>query len=100
MIISKKNEGQHVTLAIEGRLDSVTSIDLQNEVSALYSAGAVHLSFDFEKVDYISSAGLRVLMLAQKKSTALGTTLDIISVTENVRKVLDMTGVSTILKIR
>ena len=61
MKITKNTSGNTTTLALQGRLDTVTSTQLANELSAIFEGEAVNLVFDFAALDYISSAGLRVL---------------------------------------
>ena len=61
LTINKKTENQKLILKLEGRLDTVTSPDLENELSGSLD-GITELLIDFEKLEYISSAGLRVLL--------------------------------------
>ena len=97
MTIQKTLEGTELTIALEGRLDTVTSPELEEELSgALEEIDA--LVFDFEKLDYISSAGLRVLLSAQKKMNAKGT-MKVLHVNEDIMDVFDITGFSDVLTI-
>lgn len=73
MKITKSCNGNTTTLALQGRLDTVTSTQLANELSPMFEGEAVNLIFEFAALEYISSAGLRVLLTAQKKVNALGT---------------------------
>ena len=77
MKITKNTSGNTTTLALQGRLDTVTSTQLANELSAIFE-GKRSILFDFAALDYISSAGLRVLLTAQKKVNVLGTEMKII----------------------
>lgn len=88
MKITKNTSGNTTTLALQGRLDTVTSTQLANELSAIFEGEAVNLVFDFAALDYISSAGLRVLLTAQKKVNVLGTEMKIIGANETVKEVL------------
>ena len=88
MKITKNTSGNTTTLALQGRLDTVTSTQLANEHSAIFEGEAVNLVFDFAALDYISSAGLRVLLTAQKKVNVLGTEMKIIGANETVKEVL------------
>ncbi|MFA9465817.1 MAG: STAS domain-containing protein [Velocimicrobium sp.] len=97
-IIRTKNENV-ITLSLSGRLDTVTSSKLGEELSKVFEEEEMELVFDFEALDYISSAGLRVLLTAQKKINTLATTMKIINANENVREVFDVTGFSGILTI-
>lgn len=65
MNITKEQNGNELTIAVEGRLDTITAPELDKELSTVLN-GITKLYFDFEKLDYISSAGLRVLLSAQK----------------------------------
>jgi len=99
MDIIKSNNENTTTLALVGRLDTVTSVQLSNELGTVFGAGTKKLVFDFTKLEYISSAGLRVLLTAQKKVNALGTEMEIIGANETVKEIFDITGFSGILKI-
>jgi len=99
MEITKIIDGNTVTLTLAGRLDVVTSAELSNELGTIFEQGAVNLIFDFSPLEYISSAGLRVMLTAQKKVNALGTTMKIINVSETVKEVFDVTGFSGIMEI-
>lgn len=100
MEIIKSNNENTTTLVLVGRLDTVTSGQLSTELGSVFGAGAVKLVFDFAKLEYISSAGLRVLLTAQKKVNALGTEMEIIGANETVKEIFDITGFSGILKIQ
>ena len=95
MEIIKNIEGAKATFTVKGNLDTVTSPDLQSEIDALDSA-VKELVFDFASLDYISSAGLRVMLTANKKMTAAGGSMTIANTKPEVREVFDMTGFSDI----
>jgi anti-sigma B factor antagonist len=99
MKITKSTRGNITTLALQGRLDTLTSTQLANELSAIFEGGAVNLVFDFTALEYISSAGLRVLLTAQKKVNALGTEMKITGANETVKEIFDITGFSGIMNI-
>ena len=63
--ITKNQEGEKLTVALEGRLDTTTAPELESELKASLD-GIKALTLDFEKLEYISSAGLRVLLSTQK----------------------------------
>lgn len=100
MTITRKLEGDKMTVVLTGRLDTVTSNDLNTEIEAIFAEGAYNLILDITGVDYISSAGLRVLLIAQKKSAAVSKQLEVVGSSENVMKVFEMTGFTKILSIR
>ena len=97
MNITKTMNEKTLTLALEGRLDTVTSPELEAELKASMD-GADSLILDFGKLDYISSAGLRVLLSAHKAMSAKGG-MKVKNVNEIVREVFDVTGFADILTI-
>lgn len=99
MKITKSTTGNTTTLSVQGRLDTVTSTQLANELSAVFEGEEVNLVFEFSELEYISSAGLRVLLTAQKKINALGTEMKIVGANETVKEIFDITGFSGIMKI-
>ena len=97
MNIIKKQNGTQLEIALEGRLDTVTAPDLEQALAeALPEVTA--LTLDFSKVDYISSAGLRVLLATYKSLMGKGT-MKITHINEIVREVFQVTGFSKILTI-
>lgn len=97
MTINKISEGEKLTLALTGRLDTNSSPAL--EVELKQSVGGVkELIFDFSGVEYISSAGLRILLAAQKVMNRQGE-MKLIGVNEDVMEVFEITGFSDILTI-
>lgn len=99
MEIKKNIEEKTVTINLIGRLDTVTCSQLANELGIIFETGDVNLIFDFVELEYISSAGLRVLLTAQKKVKSLGTEMEIRGANESVREVFDITGFSSIFNI-
>lgn len=91
--------GNAVTALIEGRLDTVTSPELENMLAPYFETQGIDFILDFNKLEYISSAGLRVVLMAYKKFTAQGGHMVIKNVCKEVRSVFDMTGFSRILTI-
>lgn len=97
MTITKTRDGATLTLALTGRLDAVSAAELGQQVEAL-EADITKLVLDFAGVEYISSAGLRIILLAQKKMNRQGVML-LRHVGESVMEVFTMTGFSDILVI-
>ena len=95
--INKKQDGTTLTIALEGRLDTTTAPELEQELKASMS-GVTELTFDMTGLEYISSAGLRVLLTAHKTMMKQGQ-MKITHVTEVVQEVFDVTGFSDILTI-
>ena len=98
MTISKQMNGTTLTLAPEGRLDTMTSPELEKELNASLE-GADRLILDFSRLVYISSAGLRVLLSTHKKMISAGGSLTIANAVSAVREVFDITGFSDILTL-
>ena len=96
MEIEKKLEGGRLTLAVGGRLDTNTAPDLE---AALKLDGVDEVVFDFAGLDYISSAGMRVLMATHKTMAAAGGKMAISGPNAMVRGVFDMTGLSSVFTI-
>ena len=97
MTINKISNGTELTLALEGRLDTTTAPELEAEIKSSLS-GVNNLTFDFSNLDYISSAGLRVLLSAQKVMNKQGKMI-VTNVNETIMEVFDVTGFADILTI-
>ena len=97
MTITKTENGSALTLALEGRLDTTTAPQLEAEVNGSI-AGVTDLVMDFEKLEYISSAGLRVLLAAQKIMNKQGE-MKLIHVCDDIKEVFDITGFADILTV-
>lgn len=97
MTIITEQENKTMTLHIAGRLDTLSSPELEKAVGAL-SAEVTELILDMSEVTYVSSAGLRVLLGAQKKMSKAGS-MKLTGVCETVMEVLDITGFADILEI-
>lgn len=97
MTILKTEDGTKKTIALEGRLDTMTAPELEAELKTVLD-GCTDLQFDFSKLEYISSAGLRVLLSAQKVMNKQGA-MAINGANETVLEVFEVTGFSDILTI-
>ena len=95
--INKNTEGNKLTLVLEGRLDTTTAPELEAVVKNEL-ADVENLVFDFDELEYVSSAGLRVLLSAQKIMNKKGEML-IKNVSEDIMEVFEVTGFSSILNI-
>ena len=95
--IKKNQEGSKLEFVLEGRLDTITAPQLEEEVKA--SIGDItELVFDFNGLAYVSSAGLRVLLSAQKTMNEKGTMV-VKNVSDEIQEIFDVTGFSDILTI-
>ena len=97
MTITKTQNGSSLTVALEGRLDTTTAPELEAELKNSLN-DVTELILNFEKLDYISSAGLRVLLSAHKTMAAKGA-MKVTHVNEIVQEVFEVTGFSDILTI-
>ena len=97
MTITKNLNGNALEIALEGRLDTMTAPELEAELNNSLGS-AESLTLDFSKLDYISSAGLRVLLSAHKVMLSKGG-MKVKNVNEIVREVFDVTGFADILTI-
>ena len=97
LTINKQGNNAALTIALVGRLDTITSPDLEKELQTSLG-GVKELTFDFEQLEYISSAGLRVLLSAQKIMNKQGS-MTITHVNETVMEIFEVTGFSDILTI-
>ena len=95
--ISLTNSGTEYTFFVEGRLDTLTSPELEGKVNEVV-ADATKLMFDIKKLEYISSAGLRVLLGAAQAMEGKGEML-VCHPTEAVREIFDLTGFANLFTI-
>ena len=95
--INKTIENGKAVFALEGRLDTVTAPELEKELKASLENVSV-LTLDFDKLEYISSAGLRVLLAAQKQMAKQGK-MKVVHVSESIMEIFEVTGFSDILTI-
>ena len=98
MEIKKTQNDENILLSLEGRLDTLTATKLQEAFVEVFSTAAT-IDLDFAGVDYISSAGLRVLLLGEKNAKAAGKTLTLKNVSAEVMEIFDITGFTGILNI-
>lgn len=99
MTINKTKQENTVTIALAGRLDTITHEELANEIEGIFLADKVNLVFELSSLDYISSAGLRVLLAAQKKVNALGKNMKILGAKPEIKEIFDVTGFAGIMTI-
>jgi len=97
MTITKHQNGTNLEIALEGRLDTTTAPELEAELNQSMP-GAESLTLDFGKLEYISSAGLRVLLSAHKVMAQKGG-MKVIHANEIVMEVFEVTGFADILTI-
>ena len=98
MTITKKTEGNALTITLEGRLDTSTAPELEAELGASLD-GITDLTLDLEQLLYLSSAGLRVILGAQKRMNKQGT-MTVVHVADAIMEVFEITGFVDILNIQ
>jgi len=99
MTIKKTVDGSTLVLALEGQLDTTTAPQLENELKvSLYDTKA--LTLDMEKLEYLSSAGLRVLLSAQKQMQKQKAEMVVVNVNEIIMEVFEITGFVDIITIK
>ena len=95
--VNRTVENEKVEISLEGDLDTVTAPEFEAELREVIS-GATSLVLDLEKLEYISSAGLRVLLIAQKAMNQQGE-MKVVHVNDSIMDIFEVTGFSEILTI-
>ncbi len=98
MNISRVQEDGKLSLALEGRLDTTTAPQLQDALIPAFD-DASEVELDFRQLVYVSSAGLRVLLMGQKEAKKKGGSMTLAGVSEEIMEVFEMTGFADILTI-
>lgn len=96
MLITKTREADSLTLKVEGRLETATAPQLDAEVKGI-APEVKTLRFELGGLEYVASAGLRVLLTAQKAMNARQGRMELSNVNDTVRHVFDITGFSPVL---
>lgn len=99
MNIEKNYDGKDLTILVENQIDTVTAPDFENEIND--EMGKFDsLVLDFKNLEYISSAGLRVLIATQKKLNPQGIPFNIINTPDSIKEILSVSGLDNILNIQ
>ena len=98
MTISETRREGMIQLDIEGRVDTNNSPQLQQSILQAFQKGS-HVVLNLEKVEYVSSAGLRALLIGQKTANSKGGTMKLIHVCATVMEVFTVTGFASMLTI-
>ena len=98
MIINKSMENETLILDLDGRLDTSTAPNLQDILIPAFDE-AKKIIMDFTKISYISSAGLRVLLMGQKTAKAKNSSMTIRGVSQEIMEIFEMTGFCDMLTI-
>ena len=99
MEIVEREEGEVCVLGFVGRLDTNTTPDAEARISSLLDAGTNKLLISFEKIDYVSSAGLRLLLATAKRMKGSAGDLRICCLNATVQEVFDISGFASILSV-
>jgi anti-anti-sigma factor len=97
--ITEHKRGDVVILGLRGKLDSSTSVRLEEKLLALIDGGVKQLIVDFSQLDYISSSGLRVLLIAAKRLKSADRKIVLSSMKDQIKEVFDIAGFSSIFPI-
>lgn len=99
MDLQTKIENNAIVVTISGRLDAVTAPEYEKRIRELIDSGNIYFVVDFEQLDYISSAGLRGLLVMAKLLNAKGGRAYLANVKGNVQSVFDMCGFNAVFKM-
>jgi len=99
MEVKKTQSGNKVTFALSGRLDANTSPPFQEEFIPAFDGATSIVEIDLTGLTYISSAGLRVLLLGEKTAKSKSIAMSLRNVSQEIKEIFDMTGFSDILHI-
>ncbi len=98
MTVEEKKEDNGIILYVTGRVDTTTAPDLQEAIFAAFQKEN-NLVVDFKEVEYVSSAGLRALLLGQKTANSKGGSMVVKNANDSVKEIFSLTGFSNILTI-
>ncbi len=99
MDIKKDKIGNFSVLKIKGRIDTIHSGDLEKEVNQLFESEEKHIIFNCEGMNYISSSGLRVFLVAQKKTISMNGKLFLCNMQPPIQEIFRISGFSNLFKI-
>jgi anti-sigma B factor antagonist len=100
MMIHKTQNDGDVTLALSGRLDSVTQSELKQELEKVFEMKITSLTLELSELEYLSSAGLRVFLFARKKVSEMGGKMKLVGANESINEILQITGYADITVMR
>ena len=99
MNVETSHTGSTAVAAVSGRVDSANAKEVEEELSAIIDKGATGLVVDCGELNYISSAGLRVFLIAIRKTSAAGGGLALCRVPDHINEVLEISGFSRLAKV-
>jgi anti-sigma B factor antagonist len=99
MEISEDRKADVVILSLSGKLDATTAKTFEDKILAAINSGAQRLAVDLSQLDYVSSSGLRVFLLAAKQLQGTQGKIVLCALKDHVRQVFDLAGFSSVLSI-
>ncbi len=99
MEISEDRKADVVILSLSGKLDATTAKTFEDKILAVINSGAQRLAVDLSQLDYVSSSGLRVFLLAAKQLQGTQGKIVLCALKDHVRQVFDLVGFSSVLSI-
>lgn len=99
MEIQKKIMDNIPIISIEGRLDAYTSVDLEESINELIDAGNLQIIVNFDKIDYISSSGLRVMLATLKQLKQVHGDVKLCCLKSYIREIFDIAGFTQLFEI-
>jgi len=99
MIINKETLSNHLVLYIEGRLDTTQADGFEKDITEILDQGHEKVVLDCKGLNYISSSGLRIFLIIQKKMMATGGQFKVCSLQPSIKEIFDMSGFSMIFNI-
>ncbi|MCH9621620.1 MAG: putative anti-sigma factor antagonist BtrV [Chlamydiia bacterium] len=99
MLVTKEEKNNGLILRLEGRLDATTSIQLENVLNDAIGGEKVNVLLDFSGIEYLSSAGMRVLLSMTKRLKGMSGSLKLFGIHDDVMEIIRLAGFETILQI-
>lgn len=99
MEITQEKDGALLVLRPKGRLDSANAHPFEEKMTAALSGGETNILVDFSELNYISSAGLRVLLMGAKRTQAAKGKIVLCALNDNIREVFEVSGFLSIFKV-
>jgi anti-anti-sigma factor len=97
--IQVKKDQNVLIVSVEGRMDTVSAPEFQKRIEDLLDQGETRILMDFGRLEYVSSAGLRSILVAAKNAKSLGGCVSCCSLQDMVRKVFDISGFTSMLPV-
>ena len=96
----KENDAQHALVMLNGELDTAAIEKFKEDITPLTTETGKELTLDFTELEYISSAGMRILLVLNKQAQAQNASLTITGMSEDIRQIFQMTGFDQMLDIK